>query len=90
MRAPGSFAYVTLHVKLHSYPEVPAAALLTRGNGAFVAAVGEDGTVHLQPVSVARTDGDRVLLAEGVRVGEGVALNLPDEVSDGGKVRASQ
>jgi len=86
----GSFAYVTLHVKLHSYPEVPAAALLTRGNGAFVAAVGEDGTVHLQPVSVARTAGDRELLAEGVRVGEGVALNLPDEVSDGGKVRASQ
>ena len=61
----GSFAYVTLHVKLRSYPEVPASALLTRGNGAFVAAVGENGTVHLQPVSVVRTDGDRVLLGEG-------------------------
>jgi RND family efflux transporter MFP subunit len=84
----GSFAYVTLHVKLRSYPEVPASALLTRGNSAFVAVVGKDGTVHLQPVSVARTDGDRVLLAEGVQVGEGVALNLPDEVADGGRVQA--
>jgi len=84
----GSFAYVTLHVKLRSYPEVPASALLTRGNGAFVAAVGENGTVHLQPVSVVRTDGDRVLLGEGVKVGQGVVINLPDEVADGGRVQA--
>ncbi|MEO8716497.1 MAG: hypothetical protein ABI369_15945, partial [Acetobacteraceae bacterium] len=85
----GSFAYVTLHVKLRSYPEVPASALLTRGNGAFLAAVGADGTVHLQPVSVVRTDGDRVLLGEGVKVGQGVAIDLPDEVADGGGCRRS-
>jgi hypothetical protein len=43
--------------------------------------------VRLRPVKVATTDGTRVSLAEGGRVGERVALNLPDEVSDGSRVR---
>jgi hypothetical protein len=41
----------------------------------------------MQPVKVAATDGARASLAEGGRVGERVALNLPDEVSDGSRVR---
>jgi hypothetical protein len=38
-------------------------------------------------VTVASTDGMRASLAEGGQVGERVALNLPDEVSDGSRVR---
>ena len=38
-------------------------------------------------MKVATTDGMRVSLAEGGRVGERVALNLPDEVSDGSRIR---
>jgi RND family efflux transporter MFP subunit len=84
---PGSFAYVTLHVPLQSYPEVPVAGLLVRGSNTFVADVGSDSLVHLRPVKVVSTDGIRASLGTGVRVGDQVAINLPDEVNDGGRVQ---
>jgi RND family efflux transporter MFP subunit len=84
---PGSFAYVTLHVPVASYPEVPVAALIVRGTNTFVADVGKDSLVHLKPVKVANTDGSVASLADGARSGDRVALNLPDEVTDGGKIR---
>jgi len=84
---PGAFAYVTLHVPVTPYPEIPVAALLTRGSNTFIANVGGDNTVRLQAVKVACTDGMRVSLADGGRVGDRVALNLPDEVGDGNRVR---
>ena len=36
---PGSFAYVTLHVPVPSYPEIPVAGLLVRGTNTFIATV---------------------------------------------------
>ncbi len=84
---PGAFAYVTLHVPVTAYPEIPVAGLLTRGNNTFIANVGGDNLVHFHPVKVASTDGLRASLAEGARVGDRVALNLPDEVGDGSRVR---
>ncbi len=84
---PGSFAYVTLHVPVPSYPEVPVAGLVVRGTNTFIANVSADSTVKLQPVKVANTDGLRASLAEGGRVGERVVLNPPEEVSDGSRVR---
>jgi RND family efflux transporter MFP subunit len=84
---PGSFAYVTLHIPVTSYPEIPVAALITRGATTFVADVGKDSLVHLKPVKIANTDGSVVSLADGGTVGDRVALNLPDGVTDGGKIR---
>jgi multidrug efflux pump subunit AcrA (membrane-fusion protein) len=84
---PGAFAYVTLHVPVPSYPEIPVAGLVVRGTNTFIANVSSDSMVRLQAVKVATTDGIRVSLAEGGRVGERVALNLPDEVSDGSRIR---
>jgi RND family efflux transporter MFP subunit len=84
---PGSFAYVTLHVPLHSLPEIPVAGLLVRGTRTFVADVGENDLVHLRPVTVANTDGIHVTLADGAAAGQHIALNLPDEVSDGSKIQ---
>jgi len=84
---PGSFAYVTLHVPLTSYPEIPVAALITRGTRTFIADVNNDSLVHLKPVKVANTDGAIASLADGAAVGDRVAINLPDGVSDGGRIR---
>jgi multidrug efflux pump subunit AcrA (membrane-fusion protein) len=84
---PGSFAYVTLHVPVESYPEIPAAALITRGVKTFVADVDADKVVHIRPVTLARSDGIVVGLREGVTIGERVALNVPDEIVDGSKVQ---
>ena len=85
---PGSFAYVALHVPIQSYPEIPVAGLVVRGTNTFAALVNEDGLIQLTPVKVATTDGIRVRLADGLRVGDRIALNLPDEVGNGGRVQA--
>jgi membrane fusion protein (multidrug efflux system) len=84
---PGAFAYVILHVPVAAYPEIPVAALILRGTNTFIANVSGDNLVHLRPVKVATTDGLRASLAEGAQVGDRVALNLPDDVGDGSKVR---
>jgi hypothetical protein len=36
---------------------------------------------------VASTDGNVVALAEGLAAGDRIAINLPDEVSDGSRVQ---
>ncbi len=41
----------------------------------------------MRPVTVANTDGIKASLAEGARIGQRVALNLPDEVGDGSRVQ---
>jgi len=84
---PGSFVYVTLHVPLRSYPEIPVAGLIVRGNNTYVAVVGEDSMVELRPVKVAATDGVRAMLSDGIRIGERIALNIPDDVGNHSRVR---
>ena len=84
---PGSFANVTLKVPQPSLPRIPVAALLQRGGTTAVALAGADGVVHFRPVKVATTDGVSVDVAEGVRPGEQVALNVPNEVTEGTHIR---
>ncbi len=84
---PGSFAYVTLHVPVESYPRIPVAGLIVRGTRTLIADVGDDQLVHLRPVKVANTDGLFANLSDGAAVGRKVAINLPDEVNDGSRVR---
>jgi membrane fusion protein (multidrug efflux system) len=84
---PGSFAYVTLHVPVQSYLEVPVAGLIVRGTRTMIADLASDQTVHLRPVTVANSDGIHASLADGATIGQRVAINLPDEVSDGGRVQ---
>ena len=84
--AAGSFANVVIHVPIKSYPQIPVSGLLVRGNDAFVAMV-ENDTLRYKPVRVATTDGNTVTVAEGLRQGDRVAINLPDEVTDGAKVQ---
>jgi hypothetical protein len=83
---PGGFAYVTLHVPIKQYPQIPVTALITRGDTSFVAVLSDD-VVRLKPVKVASTDGATVSIAEGLQTGEKVAINVPDEVTDGSRVQ---
>src|SRR5205823_115504 len=45
---PGSFAYVTLHVPVKPYPQIPVTALITRGDTSFVAVLNND-VVRFKP-----------------------------------------
>ena len=53
----------------------------------MVALPGADGVVHLRPVKVGVTDGVMVDIAEGVAVGERVAINVPNDVVEGARIR---
>ena len=78
-----------LRVPVPSFPQIPVAALNQRGGVQQVAVVGEDAVVKFRPVKIASTDGVVINIADGVKPGEKVALNVPNEVSDGTKVRPS-
>ena len=82
----GSFANVTLHIPIKSYPQIPVSGLLVRGNDSFVAMV-ENDTLRYKPIRVATTDGNTVTVAEGLQQGDRIAINLPDEMTDGAKVQ---
>jgi RND family efflux transporter MFP subunit len=83
---PGSFAYVTLHAKIQSYPQIPVTALLTRSNQSVVAVLDKD-VVRFRTVKVAATDGATVSLADGLAPGEKIAINVPDEVTNGSRIQ---
>ena len=86
----GSFAQVVLHVPVHSYPEIPATALVVRSDKTYVAAVDESGKVHFKPVRVASTSGAVIEVAEGLNAGETLAVSLPDDVGDGSQIQPIQ
>lgn len=83
----GSFAQVTLHVPVQSYPQIPATALVVRSGQTFVAGIDDQGQVHFKPVRVARTSGAVIDIAEGVAVGDRLAVSLPDDVGDGTRIQ---
>ncbi|MCC6776856.1 MAG: hypothetical protein IT537_09515 [Hyphomicrobiales bacterium] len=57
-----------------------------RGTDNFVATL-ESDTIRYKKVKVGSTDGTLVSVAEGLAPGERVAINLPDEVTDGSRVQ---
>jgi RND family efflux transporter MFP subunit len=84
---PGSFAYVTLKAPIKSFVRIPATALIVRNNAQMVAVLGDNDTVKLRPVEVASVDGTVVDIADGLNVGEKVAISIPDDVTDGSHVQ---
>jgi RND family efflux transporter MFP subunit len=84
---PGSYVDVTLSVRVPSLLEIPAEALVTRGDKTQVAVVDDAGKVHYRSVVIGDDDGQTVRLVSGVSAGDRVALNLGNEVEDGGAVQ---
>lgn len=83
----GSFAYVTLHLNVPATPQVPLNALVLRDNKQFIAVPDAQNVVHFRPVEVESTDGTTVRIASGLKAGEKVVVNVPDEVSDGSLIQ---
>jgi hypothetical protein len=44
--------------------------------------------LRFKPVNVASAEGNAVSLANRLKAGERIAINLPDEVTDGSSVRS--
>ena len=84
---PGSFVTVTLQARRRGFPEVPAGALIVRGDTTLVAVVDSANRVGFRRVAVARDDGQSAEIAGGVEAGQRVALNLGDSVDEGAPVQ---
>lgn len=65
----GSFVRVQLKFKTTPSIEIPAEALLMKGDKAYVAVVTEGNKVHFRPVVVADSDGKTVRIGSGVLEG---------------------
>jgi RND family efflux transporter MFP subunit len=84
---PGSYAKVELIGSLANPPlVVPAAALVFRTDGAQLAVVRPDKTVHLQKVTVGRDYGDRLEILSGVDDGTTIVAVAGDIAREGAKI----
>ncbi|MDQ5986311.1 MAG: Multidrug resistance protein MdtA [Syntrophus sp. SKADARSKE-3] len=83
----GSFVQVRLTLKTASFVEVPAAALLIRGDKAFVAVLASGNKANFRPVEVLDSDGKSVRLRSGLQAGEMIILNPGTGITDGEQVR---
>ncbi|HXW72447.1 MAG TPA: efflux RND transporter periplasmic adaptor subunit [Methylocella sp.] len=83
---PGTYCTVELRIPRRS-PSfiVPADAIIFNQNGLSVAAVQND-TVHMQKITITRDLGHEVEVADGVKNGDRLILNLPVGLQDGSKV----
>jgi RND family efflux transporter MFP subunit len=84
---PGTYAEVELNSSQPNPPlVVPAAAIIFRTDGAQVAVVQTDGTVHLQKVAIGRDYGDRVEILQGLADGATIIAVPGDAAREGAKV----
>jgi membrane fusion protein (multidrug efflux system) len=83
----GSFAYVMLHLQVAPQPQIPVNALVMRDNKQYVAVPDGNDIVHFREVEVGETQGGVVSVATGIKTGEKVAVNVPDDISDGSHIQ---
>jgi RND family efflux transporter MFP subunit len=87
MLLPGMYAQVELSSARTSPPLlVPSDALIVRADGAQVAVVRPDHTVHLQKIVVGRDYGDRLDVVGGLEEGQTIIANPGDVAREGVKV----
>jgi RND family efflux transporter MFP subunit len=84
---PGMYAQVELRsVRADPPLLVPSDAMIVRSDGAQVAVVRSDHTVHIQKIEVGRDYGDRLEVLKGLREGDTIISNPSDVAREGLKV----
>lgn len=83
----GSFVQVVLTIRTMPFAEVPAAALVMRGDKSFVATLTKENTVTYKEVTIYESDGKTARLSSGLTEGEKVIVDLGESVLDGQRVR---
>jgi RND family efflux transporter MFP subunit len=87
---PGMYIQVIFELNQRGLLEVPAAAILFRPGGLQVAVVDDNSKVDFRPITVAKDNGDTVVLASGVKPGDRVALNISSAVLPGEQVTVDE
>ena len=84
---PGQSVNVTVHFQNDRQDIVePTVAVSPGTTGSFVYTVGEDGKVHVTPVTVARANGSNTALAGGIEAGAHVVTEGQVQLVDGAQV----
>ncbi|MGB8010383.1 MAG: efflux RND transporter periplasmic adaptor subunit [Terriglobales bacterium] len=88
---PGSFGQVHFATGT-SVPRItiPVNAMLFRAEGAQVAVVDKDSTVHLRPISIGRDFGATLEVLGGLDVSDQIVINPSDSLEDGQKVHVAK
>lgn len=79
----GGFVQVSLTMKAPPLVQVPAEALLVRGEKSYAGVLGSDNRVRFREVSVADSDGKMVRSGAGLTEGDRVVLNPGSGISEG-------
>lgn len=85
---PGQF--VNVRIVLTIEPEavvVPEAAVQPGQDGSFVYLIDENSKVVVRPVKISRQIGGEVVIAEGVKPGDHVIIEIPQALTPGGTVQ---
>jgi len=87
---PGAYAQVTLPL-VGATPalQIPSSALISRGNGTYVATVGAQNKIKLLPIKVGQDDGNNLEVLAGLRGDEHVVDTPPDAIADGDTVHVT-
>ncbi len=83
----GSFVRVSLKLSTAPAVEIPADALLMKGEQTLVAVIEAGNKVKFRPVVVADSDGNSVRVSSGLKDGEHVILNPGFGISDNEQVQ---
>jgi len=86
---PGMYVQAAFQLKSGGAVQVPAAAMIFRAKGPQVAVVDADGVIRFRDVTIGGDDGGNVQIADGLKAGEKVALNVSSQIIDGQTVKTS-
>jgi membrane fusion protein, multidrug efflux system len=79
----GSFVQVEIKIPMAPYMTAPVETLVTSNGKPAVAEVLPDHHLKFHPIEIADNDGTTLTIANGVREGEQIALNVGAELKDG-------
>ncbi|MDR3464367.1 MAG: efflux RND transporter periplasmic adaptor subunit [Xanthobacteraceae bacterium] len=84
---PGMYVRVEFKLRSRAHVEVPAAALLFRADGQYVAVVDKYSAVEFRKVTIAHDDGTSVAIESGLAEGDQVVLNISSQIGAGQTVK---
>lgn len=85
---PNQFVNVRMKVRtLQNALTIPAASVQQGNRGAFVYVVEADDTAAVKPVKIGDRSGERVVVLDGIKMGDRVVLEGTDRLRAGAKVR---
>jgi membrane fusion protein, multidrug efflux system len=88
---PGSYAQVHFNINVTvARMSVPVNALLFRAEGPRAAVVGDDGKVHLKPVTIGKDYGTDVEVLSGLDAKDSIILNPSDSLEEGQAVNVAK